>query len=222
MTKTGDIAFVNATVRTVDSRDSVADAILMRGGKIAAVGTAAEIRGVATTDTDVVDVAGRAVVPGFIDAHNHLSIAAFAPDSLDCSDPSISTMADLLAAVERHCAQAVPGQWVMGLGLFAASISEGRNPTRFELDEVSPENPLMLLDLSCHAAFANSRALAMVGINSHTPQPWGGEIVKDDKGEPTGELLEAAINLVQSAAWSGLAERDWDRSFGLLEAKMRE
>ncbi len=222
MVHNGELALVNANVRTMDADGTVAEALLVRNGKIIAVGTSAEIRARASSGTEITDALGRTVVPGFVDSHNHLSIAAFAPVALNCADPELVDIPSLLTAVEQRVTGLPPGQWVMGYGVFGALLVEGRNPTRFELDEVSPNNPVMLLDLSCHAAVANSSALARVGITSHTPQPWGGEIVKNHAGEPTGQLLEAAMNLVLSAAWGAHAERDWDIAVGLLEAKMKE
>src|SRR3954454_25162968 len=130
MTQNRDVVILNATVRTVDDHDAVAQAVLMSGGKFAAVGTEAEVRAAALADAQFIDVGGRTVVPGFIDAHNHLSIAAFAPDSVDCSTPPTSTLAEVLAAIEKHCKTVPAGQWVTGMGFHMSHIREQRNPTR--------------------------------------------------------------------------------------------
>ncbi|MBR8640488.1 amidohydrolase [Streptomyces tuirus] len=222
MAQNRDLLIFNATVRTVDARDSVAEAVLVSGGRIAAVGTDSQVRAAAAPDTELIDAGGRTVVPGFIDAHNHLSIAAFAPDSVDCSTPPLATLDEVLEAIEKHCRTLPAGQWVRGMGFHMSQIREQRNPTRHELDEVAPDNPFFLLDASCHAGYANSLALSEVGITAHSPQPWGGEIEKDDKGRPTGVLLEAASNPLHSASWNAYAERDWDRAVDLLHAKMSE
>jgi predicted amidohydrolase YtcJ len=220
MTQKRDLMIANATVRTVDSRNSVAQAVLLRGGKIAAVGTEASVRGAAGPDTEVLDLSGKTVVPGFIDAHNHLSVAAFAPDSVDCSTPPLTTLDEVLEVIERHCLTVPPGQWVRGMNFHASHVREQRNPTRYELDEVAPNNPFFLIDASCHAGFANSAALDQVGISAHTPDPWGGEIERDASGTPTGTLLEAAANLLHSASWNDYADRDWDRAVEMLHSKM--
>ncbi|MEU1520144.1 amidohydrolase [Streptomyces sp. NPDC005811] len=222
MAQNRDFLIFNATVRTVDSRDSVAEAVLVSGGRIVAVGTEEQIRASAAPDTQLIDAGGRTVVPGFIDAHNHLSVAAFAPDSVDCSTPPLTTLDEVLEVVEKHCKTLPPGQWVRGMGFHMSQIREQRNPTRHELDEAAPNNPFFLLDASCHAGYANSLALGEVGISAHSPQPWGGEIEKDDKGEPTGILLEAASNPLHSASWNSYAERDPDRAVELLHTKARE
>nr|Q68AP4.1 RecName: Full=N-substituted formamide deformylase; Flags: Precursor [Arthrobacter pascens]BAD37143.1 N-substituted formamide deformylase [Arthrobacter pascens] len=222
MTQMRDLMIINANVRTVDARNSCAQAVLVSGGRIAIVGTETEVRGAAAPDAEVLDVSGKTVVPGFIDAHNHLSVAAFAPDSVDCSTPPLATLDEVLEVIERHCRNIPPGQWVRGINFHASHIREQRNPTRYELDEVAPNNPFFLIDASCHAGFANSAALDLVGIGAHTPEPWGGEIERDLSGKPTGTLLEAAANLLHSASWNDYAERDWDRAVELLHSKMND
>lgn len=222
MTQTRDLMVVNANVRTVDARNSRAQAVLISKGRFVAVGTEAEVRAAAAPEAEVLDVSGKTVVPGFIDAHNHLSVAAFAPDSVDCSTPPLATLDEVLEVIERHCRDVPPGQWVRGINFHASHIREQRNPTRYELDEVAPNNPFFLIDASCHAGFANSAALELVGIGVHTPDPWGGEIERDSSGKPTGTLLEAAANLLHSASWNDYAERDWDRAVELLDSKMND
>ncbi|GAA3743317.1 hypothetical protein HDA32_003164 [Spinactinospora alkalitolerans] len=217
-----DLVIKNAVVRTVDGRDSVHDGVLLSGGRIAAVGTEEQVRAAAIRDAEVFDAGGRTVVPGFIDAHNHMSIAAFEPDSVDCSTPPLATLDEVLAVIETHCKGMPAGQWVRGFGFHMSKISQLRNPTRYELDEVAPNNPFLLVDSSCHAGYANSAALEAVGITQCTPDPWGGAIERDGKSIPTGTLLEAAANLPLSASWNDYAERDWDRAIELLEAKARQ
>lgn len=222
MAQKRDVLLVNAIVRTVDAHDTVADAVLLRDGKIAAVGVESNVRQSATMDAEVIDLRGATVVPGFIDAHNHLSIAAFAPDCVDCSTPPKSTLIEVLEAIEQHCKKVPAGQWVRGMGFNLSHVREQRNPTRYELDEVAPDNPVFLIDASCHAGFVNSLALASVGIDAHTPDPDGGEIERDKGGELTGVLYENAANPLHSTSWNAYAERDWDHSVELLHTKMKE
>jgi predicted amidohydrolase YtcJ len=222
MPQARDVAIVNGQIRTVDARGSLAEAVLLSGRRIKAVGSAHDVRSAASADAEIVDVGGRTVVPGFIDSHNHLSLAAFDAVSVDCSTPPLHTLDDVLGAIEAHCRDLPPGQWVMGHGFIQFHVQEQRNPTRQELDEVAPDNPFFLRDASCHAGYANSLALKLAGITAHSPQPWGGEFEKDSSGAPNGTLWEAAINTVQGAAYDSHVDRDWDVSIGLLEAKMRE
>jgi predicted amidohydrolase YtcJ len=221
MAQSREIAIVNANVRTVDAADTVSQALLMSRGRIAAVGTEAQIRGAAAGDLEVVDAGGRTVVPGFIDNHNHLSVSAFDPVGVDCSTPPLAGIPEVLAAIEEHCKDLPSGQWVMGSGFFHGHVSEQRNPTRQELDEVAPHNPFFLRDTSCHAGYANTGALRLARITAHSPQPWGGEFEKDSKGEPNGTLWEAAIDRLHEAAWNSVVERDWDQSVALLEQATR-
>lgn len=222
MAQVRDIVIKNALVRTVDGRDSVHEAVLFSRGLIAAVGTEQHVRAAATGDIEIVDAGGRTVVPGFIDAHNHMSVAAFEPDSVNCWTPPLGSLAEVLGVIAEHCRTLPAGQWVRGFGFDASKISEHRPPTRYELDEVAPHNPFVLVDVSCHAAYANSAALDAVGITAHMPDPWGGVIEHDRMGLPTGTLLETAVNLPFSASWDAYAERDWDRAVELVEAKAKQ
>ena len=222
MTQQRDLLLCNAIVRTVDARDLVAEAVLIGAGKIIAVGTNAELRALAGPEVEVVDLAGATVVPGFIDAHNHLSIAAFAPDCVDCSTPPMSSLAEVLGAIEAHCRKAPPGQWVRAMGFNLFHVREMRNPTRYELDEVAPHNPVFLIDASCHAGFVNSEALLRIGIDEHSPDPAGGEIERDKQGIPTGTLYENAANPLHSSSWNEYVDRDPDRAVELLHKKMQE
>jgi predicted amidohydrolase YtcJ len=218
---TTNLIVVNANIRTVDDRDSRAQAALIRDGLFAAVGTEEQVRADSAT-ADVVDLCGRTVIPGMIDVHNHLSVAAFAPDSVDFSATPVSTLAEALSVIEKHCTNVPAGRWVRGTGLIPSALREQRGPTRTELDEVTPNNPFFLIDSTYHAGWANSSALAEVGIDEHTPQPWGGQIEKGRDGLPTGTLYETATTLLHSASWNSYAERDWDRAITLLQAKMKD
>lgn len=217
-----DVLLTNALIRTVDPRDSVAEAVLLRDGRFAAVGSDSALRRLVSPNAEIVDLGQRTVVPGFIDAHNHLSIAAFAPDCVDCSTPPMSSLIEVLEAIERHCRRAPPGQWVRAMGFNFFHVRELRNPTRHELDEVAPHNPVFLIDASCHAGFVNSLALARVGIDEHSPDPAGGEIERDKLGVPTGTLYENAANPLHSHSWNEYADRDPDRAVDLLHSKMQE
>ncbi|RBP67808.1 hypothetical protein DFO66_10128 [Brevibacterium sanguinis] len=217
-----EILIVNAVVHTMNSRSATCDSLLMRDGKIAAVGDERSVRAHATDDAEVVNGAGRAVVPGFIDAHNHMSIAAFEPVAVDCSTPPLSTVDEVLETIEEHCRTLPNGQWVRGFGFNAARVSEMRGPNRYELDEVAPENPFLLMESNCHAGHANSAALTAVGITECAPEPWGGQIERDRNGVPTGSLFEAAVNSALAASWDEFFLANPDQAVDLIEAKARE
>ena len=218
----GELVLTNAAIRTVDPQNSVAEALLIRGGRIEAVGTESHVRAAAGPGVGSRDLGGLTVIPGIIDNHNHLSIAAFQPVSVDCTTPPLSSLAEVLGVIDESCRVLPPGQWAMGFGYFQGMVPEQRNPRRHDLDVVTHGCPFLLVDVSCHAAYANSAALAEAGISAHSPQPWGGLIEKDADGEPTGVLLEAAINTVLDAAWGDQVTRDWDRAVELVDAKLRD
>jgi predicted amidohydrolase YtcJ len=217
-----DLVLCDATVRTVDDRDTVAQAVLVRGGRIAAVGREEHVRASAMRDAEVRRLGGRTVTPGFIDPHNHLSLSAFEPVSVDCSTPPLADLRALLARIGEGVSGRPSGQWIRAIGFAPMMVSEGRPPTRWELDEVAPDNPVFLLDLTCNAAYVNSRALHVAGISEHSSQPWGGQIVKDRDGRPDGTLLQAALNPLQTASWLAYATSDPERAVELVAAKMRE
>lgn len=219
---TREWAFVNAIIRTVDDRDSVADAVLVRDGRIVAVGREADVCAVAGTHCRVRDLGGRTVVPGFIDPHNHLSLTALDAVSLDCYGMLMPSIDELLHEIAGATATMVPGQWARGMNFTPFAVREGRAPTRGELDEAAPNNPFFLLDVSCNRAWANSAALDIVGIDEFSPQPWGGQIERDHAGVPTGALLQAAMNPVQTASWRAIGAADWDATVELLVRKMAD
>lgn len=213
-------AYINATIHTVDVRGSVANAILLRNGRIAAIGTNAEILAAAAPSCEISDARGRTIVPGFIDPHNHLSHAMLESVSVDCSIPPHESLDEVLETIARAATRLLPGQWLRGFGFTPWALADGREPTRQELDEAVPDNPFFLQDVSCHRGWVNSAGLRDAGIDEYTPQPWGGVISKDHAGEPTGALLEAAVNPMQTRSWRSVVSRDPDAALELLTTQM--
>lgn len=211
---------INGNIRTVDTNNSVVQAMLVQNGSIVAAGSDREIAAMAPPTASRIDLLGRTVIPGIIDPHNHLSVAAFEPLAVECD--GLADLASVLDAIAKKAAEVVPGQWIRVVGFFVMHVTEQRGPTKGELDEAAPDNPVFVIDLSCHMGYANSRALADVGIDAYTPQPWGGEIVMGADGLPTGELFEAATNLLHSASWSDHSRRDPSASVAMLHQKMLE
>lgn len=217
-----DVMIINAMIHTMDPTDATHTTLLMRGGKIAALGDENTVRQQASSSAEVVNASGRAVVPGFIDAHNHMSVAAFEPVSVDCSTPPLTNLSEVLATIAEYCTALPAGQWVRGFGFNAARVSEGRGPTRHELDEAAPHNPFFLLESNCHRGYANSSAMVTAGITEDSRDPWGGQIERDHRGRPNGTLYEAAINLPFSASWGSFQKENPEQSLDLLEKKARE
>ena len=174
-----------------------AQALAVRHGRIVAVGTTAEIQRLKGPHTQVVDLGGRFVMPGFNDAHVHLGNAGFLKLDLDLGGTrSLEEMKQHIA----KCAQATaPGAWIDGRGWDETKWAEPKLPTRYDLDAVTGEKPAFLIRADNHVALVNSAALRAAGITAATKNPFGGAIDHDSKGEPTGILREPpAMEIVGS------------------------
>lgn len=199
--------FVNATVLTMDPARPVAEALAIRDGHIAAVGSTDEVLRLREGECELVDLEGKTVLPGFVDPHNHFAIGALEGFWADCRTPPLQTIPELQAAL-RTAAEKVPtGEWVRGWGYHHGCLAERRHPTRHELDEAVPDHPALLLHFSHHQGVANSKALAAAGITRATPDPPGGEIARDKAGEPTGLLFERAMAAAERASREGWEAR---------------
>ncbi len=197
-----ELLFTGGRVLTMDALDRIASGVAVRDGRIVAVGESEEVRGTVGPDAAHVDLRGRALIPGFCDPHNHFSMTTFEPRSVDCRIPPLAGRQAVLDAVAAAAAGSPPGQWVWGLGYSARATggNEGGWLTRAELDDAAPHNPVCVMDYSYHACYANSTALALGAIERDTPDPRGGQIVRDAGGEATGMLWERAMNSVHHAS----------------------
>jgi len=189
-----DLALINGKVLTVDADDTIAQALAVTGGAIAAVGTTDQIRERIGPNTRVVDLRGRTATPGLIDAHVHFSAAA-AMYTIDLSDPSITRMSDILARVGERVRRAKPGEWIEGRGWDEGKLAERRYVTAADLDKVSPDNPVWLTHTTGHYGVANSAALRIAGVERQTKDPPAGTIDRDAGGAATGVLKESAMQL---------------------------
>lgn len=198
-----DLVLINGTVVTVDSARPRAQAVAVRGDRIVAVGTSDEIRRMAGPGTRIVDLNGRLLIPGFIEGHGHFTGLGESKLVLDLT--IATTWDDIVAMVGRAAQAARPGEWIVGRGWHQEKWARTPQPNvqgvplHASLDAVSPDHPVILTHASGHAGFANGKALALAGITRTTPDPDGGEIVKDAAGEPTGFLKETAQRLVGAA-----------------------
>ncbi len=176
----------------------VAQALAVKDGRIVEVGGTDEILWLREADYDLIDLQGRTVVPGFVDPHNHFSLAALECFFADCRDARDVPALQARLAEAARCAPA--GAWVRGWGYDHHALAERRHPTRHELDEAVPDRPALLMHYSHHQAVANSAALAAAGITRATPDPPGGEIARDKSGEPMGLLFERAMGAAETAS----------------------
>lgn len=200
-----DLVLVGGKVITMSGGTPAAEAVAISGDRLVAVGPAAEVRGLIGPRTEVLELAGKTVLPGINDSHIHLTElgATRPPLGLDLSPAAVSSIADVAEAVRAAARELPSGAWVRGFGWDAGFLEECRAdprrlPTRFDLDPGSPANPVVLTDYSGHAMLVNSRALELAKITAETSCPAGSEIVLDAaSGQPTGLLKEiGATSLV--------------------------
>ena len=198
-----DLVLLHGDLFTVDSQHPRAQAIAVRGDRIAAVGTDAEIQKWVGSKTRVVDLQGRLVIPGFIDGHGHYTGLGESKLVLDLT--KARTWDDIVAQVRTAASTAKPGTLIEGRGWHQEKWTSAPRPNvegvplHASLDGVSPRNPVILEHASGHASFVNGAALRLAGVTRDTPNPAGGEIVKDSTGEPTGLLKESAQGLMSRA-----------------------
>ncbi len=176
---------------------SHAQAVAVCNGKILALGSDKDVMNLAGSGTEKIDLDGRLVVPGFIDAHIHFYEWALKRQGLKLDD--LTHLDALLARVRVAADNRPPDQWIMGQGWNETDWTEQCMPTRETLDRVAPVHPVLLWRCDLHLAVANSAALKLAGITAATPDPPEGRIERDATGEPTGILRELAINLVRQA-----------------------
>src|SRR3954471_18972331 len=195
-----DLVFLNGTVITVHDHRAVADAVAVVGNRIARVGTNDEVRAEIGSETRVVDLAGRTLLPGFNDNHTHPISYGLGLSLIDARPASIPTLTGLRAAF-RAAAATTPATeregWLLGRGYDDSRLDVGRHPTRQELDDATGGRPAFLTRTCGHLGVANSAALALAGVGRDTLDPEGGQIDRDEHGEPTGLLRETAMRLVQ-------------------------
>lgn len=193
-----DLLLLNGKVITVDSEFNIVEAVAVKDSKIIATGTTPEIEGLQGEGTEVIDLMGKTVLPGLIDSHLHVVSTGMLLSQINCRTPPMSSISDILTAVKEAADKAEPGEWILGRGWDQVKLSDHRNPTRWDLDKVSSENPVWLTRTCGHIGVCNSLALEIGGVSKDTPQPLGGNIEKDEGGEPTGLLEEGpAMNIVR-------------------------
>ncbi len=200
-----DLLLVNGKIVTVDDDFSVQEAIAVKDGKVMAVGETKEMKKLADKKTEVINLKGKMVLPGLYDSHLHMLNTGATLQVINCRTPPMKSIADMAKAVGEKAKKAKPGEWIIGRGWDQVKLLEHRNPTRWDFDKVSPNNPVYLTRTCGHLAVVNSKALELAGITKATKDPVGGRIVRDDKGEPTGMLEETpamslCMNLIPPAS----------------------
>jgi predicted amidohydrolase YtcJ len=197
--QTAQLVLVNGKIITVDSNDSIVQAVAVDAGKITKAGADEEIRAFIGDSTQVIDLRGRTVTPGLIDSHCHMGGGYPEKYHLDLRPGKVDSIAEIVRLVAKKVEETPKGEWVLGFGWFPAYWSESRQPSRLDLDPVSPDNPVFLTDMSGWYGWVNSYALKLSGVDENTPNPLGGIIDKDKTSNmPTGLLVNhSAMALVK-------------------------
>jgi len=192
-----DTLLLNGKIITMDPRDSVAEALAIRDGRIIAVGANESIRRLAGEHTAQIDLQGLTATPGLIDSHCHFAAGAISrAHTTDLSYPKVTAVSDAVEAVARAVESRSAGEWVEGRGWDEGKLSERRYLFASDIDAVSPENPVWLVHTMGHYGTANSIALERANISADTPDPPGGTIDRRADGTPTGVLKETAMDLI--------------------------
>ncbi len=188
-----DSVYVNGTVYTVADKNPKATAFAVKGDKFVSVGSDADVMSLAGRRTEVVDLQGKTVLPGLIDAHLHFSGIGEAKMRLDAFWKPKQEILDSVAAAYKT---AKKGEWIQGRGWNQEVWTPAVFPTKEDLDKIAPDVPVYLGRTDGHAAWVNTKALEIGGITKSTPNPQGGEIIRDANGEATGVLIDTARALV--------------------------
>ncbi len=215
-----DTIYTNGTIITMNGQE-VAEAVAVTGDRIEAVGSNDAIYALADQNTEIINLGGKVMLPGFYDPHSHfLGYGINVVTSVDLNSPPLGTVtniADLIAALEAKAQTLTSAdQWIQGSNYDDTLLAEMRHPTKADLDLVSGNHPIMIKHISGHIAVANSKALQLAGITAATPDPAGGRIVRDPvTGDPTGVLEEPAAFMIVSNVVPPMSNEDYFRGLAV-------
>jgi len=215
-----DIIYTNGNIITMQSEGDVAKSIAVKNGRILAIDTENLTSKYQGENTLVVDLHKKTLLPGFIDAHSHISLGMATISLANLSSPPVSSVKSISDIITKLSAlqekrNIAKGEWILGWGYDPDLLEENRHPNKLDLDKVFPDHPVYLLHVSGHMAVVNSLALKKIGIDASSSNPPGGMIVRlVDSDEPNGLLQETAMYLVQQH----LPKPTLEQSMALLEA----
>ena len=196
-----DMVLINGKVVTVETAQPEAQAIAIAGDKIAAIGSTADIKRHVGPNTQVIDLKGQLVIPGFIEGHGHFTGVGLAQLNLNLMNTQ--SWDEIVKMVADAAKTAKPGQWIYGRGWHQEKWTSRPEPNvegfpvHHSLSKVSPDNPVVLTHASGHASFANAKAMELSKVTGQTPNPQGGDFLKDAQGNPTGLFRETASRLIR-------------------------
>ncbi|GHH99894.1 amidohydrolase [Neobacillus kokaensis] len=208
-----DTVYLNGNIYTVDKKFSKAKAMAIKGQKLIYVGNKGQAKKYIGANTKVVDLEGKTVIPGLNDGHLHFPRIGI---NLLKIDGFNKPKEEILNLVKEEANRLKPGEWILGFGWNHELWPDKKFPTKEELDAVAPDNPVVLTRVDAHSIWVNSQALVIGGITKETPDPQGGEIIRDSNGEPTGVLIDTAGTPVTSKIPPYSTERVEE---GLLKAQ---
>ena len=192
-----ELIVFNADIRTVDQNQNRAEAFAIKDGRFVAVGNNEEVLDLKGATTESINVNGATIVPGFIDSHTHLSSGSKIVTGINLT--GVREKSVWLEMIAERVKTMEPGEWLLG-GRWDYTFENKGLPTRWELDKVSPNNPIALSDIDGHSMWVNSLAIEKANIRANSEVPLGGQIlVNESSGEPNGILLEGAMQLIWDA-----------------------
>ncbi|MHA2002714.1 MAG: amidohydrolase [Candidatus Thorarchaeota archaeon] len=195
-----DLVLWNAKIITMDSNESIIEALAVKHCRIIAVGSKSDMEEFAGPETEILDVEGKTVIPGLIDSHSHfMDVGSAREIYVDLSEEvGIGCIADIQTKLKERAKRIPKGEWIFGYQEDDSKLEEKRHPTRWELDEVSTEHPIMVTTVGGHFWMANSKAFELAGVTKDSPDPVGGKFDRDpETGELIGYLHEEAYNVLR-------------------------
>ena len=226
-TAKADLILHNGKIVTVDEAIGEVQAIAIRGDRILAVGSNAQMKALKSDSTMIIDLKGKLAIPGFIEGHGHFTSLGDAKMNLDLM--AVRNWGEVIEMVAAAVAKASPGEWIIGRGWHQEKWDKAPRgavegfPTHHGMSAVSPDNPVFLSHASGHASFANKKAMDLAGISAATADPPGGEILRDEQGQPIGVFRERASGLISRAqSVSGKRESGTDLTRRAIELATKE
>ncbi len=188
-----DMLLINAKIYTMDSNNTIAEALAVKGDRIIGVGSVKDLMKDFSSDK-IIDLNGKTVIPGLIDGHAHILGEGGRLETLDLV--GTTSVEDIVNRILERKKNIKPGEWIFGRGWDQNDWEKKEFPTKEILDNTCPEIPIILRRFDGHAIWVNSKTLALAGINKNTEDPKGGKILRDKNSNPTGVVIDNAIDLV--------------------------
>jgi predicted amidohydrolase YtcJ len=213
------LVLYNANILTMDAAQPRAQAVAIADGRFLAVGSNDDVRSLATARTRQLDLEGKTIVPGFIDAHSHPAAAGLA--HLRMVDCDLRSIAEIQAAIRERAGVTPPGQWVLGFKYDDTKTSDGRPLTRADLDAAAPQHPVFIEHRGGHTAYVNSLAMKLAGVGEQTPDPPGGKFDRDPSTHRlTGRAAENATDVFRKMLPSDFTRDDHQAGVKLISRMM--